>query len=104
MNYSRSLAQGFTFLSVMVTAANMPLYLMGALGLFLLWHRQQVSADSASQGGLWLRISAVIAALYVLWAFVGIGTESLLWVSLLGAVGLPVYWGTRWWRQRSNPI
>jgi APA family basic amino acid/polyamine antiporter len=102
MNYSRSLAQGFTFLSVMVTAANMPLYLMGALGLFLLWHRQQVIADSASQGGLWLRISAVLAALYVLWAFIGIGTESLLWVSVLGAVGLPVYWGTRWWRQRSN--
>ena len=39
MNYSRSLVEGFTFLSVVVTAANLPLYLFCAGALLVLWRR-----------------------------------------------------------------
>ncbi len=94
MNYSRSLAQGFTFLSVMVTAANMPLYAFGTAALFVFWKRGQLQS---AKPGL-LVGAAVIAMLYIVWVSVGIGSESLLWVSVLGLAGLPVCWGTRWWR------
>ena len=39
MNYSKSLVQGFTFLTLVVTAANLPLYLFCAIALVLLWRR-----------------------------------------------------------------
>ncbi|MGO4380748.1 APC family permease [Pseudoduganella sp. RAF19] len=47
MSYSRSLADAFTFLTVMVTAASLPLYLFGGLALFKLWRRGVVRHAAA---------------------------------------------------------
>jgi APA family basic amino acid/polyamine antiporter len=97
MNYSRNLAQGFTFLSVMVTAANMPLYLAVAVGLFKLWKQKRLT-DKLNQS-YYLALSALFATAYCLWAFVGVGAESMLWVCVLGSVSLPIFLGMRYWQK-----
>lgn len=99
MNYSRSLAEGFTFLSVMVTAANLPLYLIGGLGLIKLWQRGTLR--DTGRRPVMLLASAVAATLYSAWAFYGVGRESFLWAVALGAVSLPVFWFVRY-RQKSQ--
>lgn len=100
MNYSRSLAQGFTFLSVMVTASNMPLYLFAAIGLIKLWHQGKLAGESKRSWGL--PIGAALAIAYCIWAWFGVGTESMLWVTVLGVVGLPLYFGLQYWRRVSR--
>lgn len=102
MNYSRSLAQGFTFLSVMVTAANMPLYLIGAIGLITLWRQGEVIKRNWRSA--WFLISAILAATYTVWACYGIGTESLLWGIALGALSLPIYFSRRLLAANSRKI
>jgi APA family basic amino acid/polyamine antiporter len=94
MNYNRTLAEGFTFLSVMVTAANLPLYLIGGMALFILWRRGTVNKKIIR-----LLFSAAMTCIYSLWIFYGVGKESMLWAIALGAVSLPVYW---FMRQRRN--
>ncbi|MES2295535.1 MAG: amino acid permease [Pseudomonadota bacterium] len=97
MNYSRSLAQGFTFLSVMVTAANLPLYLIGGLAMVQLWRRGLVrGVDGRST---LLLLSAVMATVFSVWAFYGMGTESFLWALVLGAISWPVFAAMRHWRK-----
>jgi APA family basic amino acid/polyamine antiporter len=85
MNYSKSLVQGFAFLSRMVTAANLPLYLFAALALVVLWRRRERSQtrDLLVLGGLGTAYSVV--------AFIGVGSEPFLWALALAAVGLPIY-------------
>lgn len=90
MNYNRSLAEGFAFLSVMVTAANLPLYLVGGVALFIVWRRGQVRQHITR-----LLLAAAMTCLYSLWIFYGVGRESLLWAVALGALSLPVYWRMR---------
>lgn len=101
MNYSRSLAQGFAFLSVMVTAATLPLYLIGALALFALWQNGVVRGPNGNSP--LLVFSAVMAALFSGWAFIGMGGEAFLWAVVLGGASLPVYYGMRHWRQSRAP-
>jgi hypothetical protein len=36
-------------------------------------------------------VAAFLAAVYCLWAFIGVGTKSLLWALALAAAGVPVY-------------
>jgi APA family basic amino acid/polyamine antiporter len=98
MNYSRTLAQGFTFLSVMVTASNMPLYVFGALGIFKLWKQGDISKTEFSS--TWLVLSAAVSLIFNGWIFIGIGAESMLWVTVLGLSSLPIYFAMRWWRKR----
>ena len=45
MNYSKSLVDGFTFLSIVVTAANLPLYFCCGLALVVLWRRGSGTPD-----------------------------------------------------------
>jgi APA family basic amino acid/polyamine antiporter len=100
MNYSRSLAQGFTFLSVMVTAANMPLYLIAALGLLKLWYLRRL--DGLSPSSVILPLGAVLASLYCLWVFYGVGAESMMWVLVLGAFSLPIFFFMQYWHKRQR--
>jgi len=97
MNYSRSLAQGFTFLSVMVTAATLPLYLIGGLALVKLWKRGVVKGTSA------LLLSAAMSVVFSVWAFYGMGQEAFYWSVVLGAISLPVFYAMRYWR-KSNVV
>jgi APA family basic amino acid/polyamine antiporter len=96
MNYSDSLVAGFTLLSVIVTAANLPLYLCIALALFVLRRRD----PSALPPALWLAGLGGIA--FAAFAFVGVGTKPFLWALALALAGLPVYFWMRW-RHPASP-
>jgi APA family basic amino acid/polyamine antiporter len=85
MNYSRSLVEGFTFLTLVVTAANLPLYLFCALALVALWRQGRRGAPSD------LLILGLLGTAYSIFAFVGLGREPFLWALALGAAGLPFY-------------
>jgi APA family basic amino acid/polyamine antiporter len=86
MSYSQSLVAAFTFLTRVVTAANLPLYLCCTLALLVLWRRREAACATR-------RVLVVGAAglSFVVLAFVGIGREPFLYALGLGAAGLPLY-------------
>lgn len=90
MNYSDSLVAGFTFLTIIVTAANLPLYLCCALALFSLARRDPVAMSP------WMWLAGIGGIAFTAFAFVGVGKEPLLWALALALVGLPVYFWMRW--------
>ncbi|MBS0364627.1 MAG: amino acid permease [Proteobacteria bacterium] len=93
LNCNDSTSGVFTLLSLVVTAANLPLYLGCAIAVLALWWRGQIGA--AGRAGRSARrwvLAAALAALYCLWAFIGMGAKPLLWAVALSAAGLPVYW------------
>ncbi len=96
MNYSSSLVQGFAFMSKIVTAANLPLYLMSsvALAMLALRGRRPLSRDLLALG--------LFGGAYSVFAFVGMGREPFLWGLVLAAAGLPIYLLMR--VVRSKPI
>ena len=85
MNYSKSLVEGFAFLSRMVTAANLPLYLCAAVALVLFARR------GGRPGSGNLLVTGALGTAYAIFAFIGVGGEPLLWGLLLAAAGLPIY-------------
>lgn len=97
MNYSRSLVEGFAFMSVVVTAANLPLYLLSSIALArLAWRgRRPLSRDLLALG--------LFGAAYSVFAFVGMGREPFLWALALAAAGLPIYLLMRVARQNPAP-
>ena len=98
MNYDDSLAGGFTFLSVVVTAATFPMYFGCSLAVLVLWRRGQVPQPGAREAR-WM-IAAALAVIYCVWIFIGIGARSLLWALALGLAGVPGYW----WYARSRRL
>ncbi|OHE89865.1 MAG: hypothetical protein A2213_00945 [Lysobacterales bacterium RIFOXYA1_FULL_68_6] len=85
MNYSESAVAGFTFLSTVVTAANLPLYLGCSLALGVLWWRGRRDT------GRDLLVAAVLGAAYTVFAFIGMGAQPF-WLALaLMVAGLPSY-------------
>ena len=95
MNYSRTAAEGFTFLTLVVTAASMPLYLVGGLAVFKLHQRGILPLGRA------LACSAVLTCLFTVWSLYGMGREAFWWGVALGAVSLPVFWLVRF-RQKAG--
>ncbi len=89
MNYNDTMVGVFTFLTVVVTAANLPLYLFCSLAVLVLWRRGQIARPGQREIS-WL-LAAAVAAAYCLWAFVGVGAKSLAWAVALAAAGVPVY-------------
>jgi APA family basic amino acid/polyamine antiporter len=85
MSYSKSLVDGFTFLSKVVTAANLPLYFCCTLALAALWDRGNKTVVRE------LLPISVIGYVYVLFAFWGLGNEAFLLALGLAAAGLPIY-------------
>jgi APA family basic amino acid/polyamine antiporter len=85
MNYSKSLVEGFTFLTLVVTAANLPLYLFCAFALVVLWRRGTTRLPGD------LLVLGLLGTAYTVFAFIGLGREPFLWALALGAVGLPIY-------------
>ena len=87
---------GFTFLSTVVTAANLPLYLGCSLALGVLWWRGQRDA------GRDLLVAAVLGVGYAIFAFVGMGAQPF-WLALaLMVAGLPLYFFLRHLRNRTT--
>jgi basic amino acid/polyamine antiporter, APA family len=98
-NYNDSMAGAFTFLSVVVTAANLPIYLGCALAVLVLWRRGQI-AKPGPRELRWIA-AAALATVYCVWVSVGIGGKSLFWALALCAVGVPVYW---WYAVRGAAV
>ncbi len=97
-NYDQSIASGFTFLSVVVTAANLPLYIVCSIAILVLRKRGGRGGRVAAGGRLW-GVAAAAAALYCGWVLLGVGWKPLLWTSVLGAAGVPVYLGSRYFHR-----
>ncbi|TLY61853.1 MAG: amino acid permease [Gammaproteobacteria bacterium] len=95
MNYNQSMAGTFTFLSVVVTAANLPLYIACSLAVLVLWRRGELVLPG-SRAWTWFA-AALLATGYCIGVFIGVGTKSLLWAIALGAAGVPVH---LWYRRR----
>jgi len=93
-NYSDSIAKAFTFLSVVVTAANLPIYIGCALAVLVLWRRGEIPKPGPRESR-WVA-AAFLAAVYCVWASIGIGRDSLLWALALCGAGVLVY-GVYWW-------
>lgn len=94
LNYSPSMAKVFTFLSVLVTAANLPLYVACSLAVLMLWKQGKIERIGRQQF-LWFG-AALLAALYCIWVFIGVGTEPLLWALALAVMGVPFHlWALR---------
>jgi APA family basic amino acid/polyamine antiporter len=88
-NYNDTMVGIFTFLSVVVTAANLPLYLFCALAVLILWRRGEIARPGAREMSLF--VAAILASAYSVWAFMGVDKKALLWAVALGGVGLLWY-------------
>ena len=91
MSYSKSLVDGFTFLSKVVTAANLPLYLLCAIAWIVLWRRGVAGTQGAP-------VAAALGLAFVAFAAYGMGGEAFVLGLALAAVGAVVY-GVMWWRR-----
>ena len=87
LNLTDSVARVFTLLTVVATAATLPLYFGSALALIRLRQRGELARARSWLPG----IAALAAVAYCAWASIGIGREPLLWMLVLGAAGIPVY-------------
>lgn len=87
-NYSRSLVQVFTFAILLSTAATLVPYVASSAA----WLCQ-----GSGRGSRWLAAAALAFSLYALF---GIGTEALIWGSVLIGVGVPLYYLRQWWLRR----
>jgi APA family basic amino acid/polyamine antiporter len=96
MNYSKSLVEGFAFMSVIVSAANLPLYFFSAIALLLF-------AARAKKASLPLLMLGLVGAGYVVFAFIGMGREPFLWALVLAGAGLPFYLLTLWKQRKTAP-
>lgn len=89
-SYNDSTAGAFTFLNLVVTASNLPVYLGCAIAVLILWRRGELGQLRARESR-WIA-AAILATLYCVWASIGIGGKSLLWALVPCAAGVPVYW------------
>jgi basic amino acid/polyamine antiporter, APA family len=85
MNYNRSLVHGYEFLSVLVTAAIVPLYLLSSIALIIFGRRTKRPLGSD------FYVLALIGAAYSIFIFVGVGPEAMGLGLALAAAGLPLY-------------
>ena len=97
MSYSKSLVAAFTFITRVVTNANLPLYLCCSLALLVLWRR----GEEPGAGGQAL-LFGLLGTAFAVFAFIGSGREPFLLALCLIAVGLPLYGAMRW-RQPATP-
>ena len=97
-NYNASMTQVFTFLSVLVTAANLPLYLACSLAVLVLWRQGKITRVGRRE--LTWFAAALLAVLYCIYVFIGMHREDLLWALALAAAGIPFHW----WAVRARAV
>lgn len=89
MNYSATLVGAFTKLSLIVSAANMPLYVCCSLALFVMLRRSPADLSPA----LWIAGFGGLA--FAAFALLGVGWEAFIWALLLALSVVPVYYWLR---------
>ena len=99
MSHSQSLVAAFTFLTLVVTAANLPAYLGCALALMVLWRRRTPTCTSRTAP-----VAASVGVVFVIFVFVGTGREPFLYALALCAAGLPLYALMRIRRKAANAV
>jgi basic amino acid/polyamine antiporter, APA family len=93
MNYSDSLVGAFTKLTLIVSAANLPLYVACSFALFYFLRRDPAGLSPA----LWAAGAGGVA--FALFAFFGVGWEAFFWALALASAGVPIYF----WMRRRHP-
>lgn len=93
-NYTRSMADLFTFMALLSTAATLVLYLSCAAASLWLTHRGLIARSTS------FILIASLGALYAIWTFYGAGIEASGWILLLLALGVPLYFVSR----RREPV
>ena len=94
MNYNDSMTGAFTLLSVIVTATNLPIYIGCAIAVLVLWRRRQIPTPGPRELR-WI-VAAFLAAIYCVWASIGIGRKPLQQALYVCAPGVLVY-ALYWW-------
>jgi APA family basic amino acid/polyamine antiporter len=89
MNYTSTLVGAFTKLSLIVSAANLPLYVCCAFVLFYLLRKNPAGLSPA----LW--VAGLGGVAFAAFAFFGLGWEPFIWALALCAAGVPVYFWMR---------
>lgn len=85
INYTKSMAELFTFIALLATAASLFTYLFCALAALRLQMRGRMDASVA------LTVVAIVAALYACWTLYGAGSQATLWGAVLLLIGLPIH-------------
>lgn len=98
MSYSKSMVAGFTFLSMLVTAASLPLYLCCSLAVGVLWKRGKRIGDPGMRN---LLLMSAMGIGYVVFVIFGLGHEPFLLTLGLISAGLPLYAFMRLRRKRT---
>jgi APA family basic amino acid/polyamine antiporter len=93
MSQSDTLVEGFTFLTTVVTAANLPLYLLCAIAWLVLWRR-------GVEGARGLPVAAVLGLAFVAFAVYGMGRDAILMGVGLVAFAAVLYVAMRWLDRR----
>ena len=96
MNYSDSLVGAFTTLTLIVSAANLPLYVCCSIALFWMLLRDGTGLSRA----LWVAGAGGVA--FSAFAFFGLGWTPFLWALGLGLIGVPIYFLMR--HLRAAPV
>jgi APA family basic amino acid/polyamine antiporter len=102
INYTDSVSRVFAFLTLIATAADLPLYLVSPVALALLKLRAPATAPARSRMPTLLVCAAAIG--YCVWVSIGIGAGPLLWTVALAAAGLPVYLWTTLAQRRTAAV
>jgi basic amino acid/polyamine antiporter, APA family len=89
MNYSETLVGAFTKLSLIVSAANLPLYVCCSFALFVMLRRSPEGLSPL----LWIAGAGGVA--FSAFAFFGVGWEAFIWAFLLSLAGVPIYYWMR---------
>jgi basic amino acid/polyamine antiporter, APA family len=102
MNSSRTMVQIFTFIVLISTSAYLVMYLCCALAALKLSWNGSLGARGRRMSPFLL--VATLAALYSAWTLYGAGAEAFWWSIALFTMGLPVYFGMKWWRALSTVV
>ena len=99
-NYNATIGGVFEFLTIVVTAANLPLYFACALAVLVLWRRGQIARPGVREGSL--IVAGVFAGAFCIWALSGVKAVELAWAGGLAAVGAMIYLWSLVVRRRSQ--
>jgi len=84
-NYAKSLADAFTFMALLATAASLFSYLACSLAVLRLQGARRLDRSRI------LTLVAAVAAIYSVWTFYGAGWSVTAWGLVLLAAGAPLY-------------